>query len=63
VDEISVPTLIISPDIDFPEFKQIALFLNEKMRDSKMVILPGTAHMLNMEKPVEFNQYVLEFLK
>jgi 3-oxoadipate enol-lactonase len=63
VGTITAPTLIVSPDIDFPDFKSIANFLNKKMTNSQLVILPGTAHMLNMEKPKEFNQFVLNFLK
>ncbi|MDR6122022.1 3-oxoadipate enol-lactonase [Bacillus sp. SLBN-46] len=62
VGNISVPTLIISPDIDFPDFSAISEFLHEKITDSQLVVIPGTAHMINMEKPLEFNQLVLEFL-
>jgi 3-oxoadipate enol-lactonase len=63
VEEIEVPTLIISPDVDFPEFISIAKFLNDKIQDSEMVIIPETAHMINLEKPTEFNQKVLSFLE
>jgi 3-oxoadipate enol-lactonase len=63
VEKISVPTLIISPDIDFPDFKTISHYLNEKITNSQMVVLPDTAHLLNMEKPDEFNQRVLNFLR
>lgn len=62
VGNISVPTLIISPDIDFPDFSAISEFLHEKIADSQLVVIPGTAHMINMEKPLEFNQLVLKFL-
>lgn len=62
VGNISVPTLIISPDIDFPDFRAISEFLHEKIADSQLVVIPGTAHMINMEKPLEFNQLVLKFL-
>ncbi|WP_413308126.1 alpha/beta hydrolase [Bacillus sp. 1P10SD] len=62
VGNISVPTLIISPDIDFPDFSAISEFLHEKITDSQLVVIPGTAHMINMERPLEFNQLVVEFL-
>jgi pimeloyl-ACP methyl ester carboxylesterase len=29
---------------------------------AKKVVIPGTAHHLNMEKPEEFNRAVLDFL-
>ncbi|WP_066063331.1 alpha/beta fold hydrolase [Neobacillus soli] len=62
-ENIKVPTLIVSPDVDFPEFSAISQFLHEKIRASKMAVIPGTAHMINMEKPSEFNRLVLSFLK
>ncbi|MGG3560304.1 alpha/beta hydrolase [Neobacillus rhizosphaerae] len=62
VGNITVPTLIISPDIDFPDFSAISKFLHERITDSQLVVIPGTAHMMNMEKPLEFNQLVVEFL-
>lgn len=63
VGDIKVPTLIVTPEIDFPEFKAIADYLHEKIIDSQKVDIPETAHMINLEKPEEFNQVVLEFLK
>ncbi|MDZ5472863.1 alpha/beta hydrolase [Bacillus sp. 31A1R] len=62
VSEIKAPTLIITPEMDFPEFIAIANYLNKKIIDSTIVHIPGTAHMINMEKPVDFNQRVIEFL-
>lgn len=62
VGNISAPTLIISPDIDFPDFRAISVYLHEKIADSQLIVIPGTAHMINMEKPLEFNQIVVEFL-
>jgi 3-oxoadipate enol-lactonase len=62
VENISSPTLIVSPDVDFPDFQAIAAYLNGKINNSQMVILQGTAHLLTMEKPDQFNQLVLNFL-
>lgn len=61
VENISAPTVIVSPDVDFPDFIKIADFLHEKIKHSQKVVLPGTAHMLNMEKPYEFNELVIKF--
>jgi 3-oxoadipate enol-lactonase len=63
VNRISAPTLILSPDIDFPEFKTIAQFIHEKITVSKLAVISGTAHMIPMEKPLEFNRLVVEFLQ
>ncbi|MED4203015.1 alpha/beta fold hydrolase [Neobacillus mesonae] len=62
VCNITKPTLIISPDVDFPDFEAIADFLHKKIKGSEKVVIPGTAHLLNMEKPREFNELVLNFL-
>lgn len=63
VDQINAPTLIITPEYDFPEFKQIADYLHSKIIGSEKITLPDTAHMLNMEKPAEFNSHIIDFLK
>ncbi|WP_442599685.1 alpha/beta fold hydrolase [Neobacillus sp. D3-1R] len=63
VDHIKVPTLIVTPEMDFPEFSAISEYLNHTISDSQKVIINGTAHMINMEKPKEFNEVVLKFLK
>jgi 3-oxoadipate enol-lactonase len=62
VENINVPTLIVSPELDFPEFIEIAKFLNGKIKNSQLISIPGTAHMINMEKPTEFNYQVSCFL-
>lgn len=63
IEKLSVPTLIISPEVDFPEFTEISKFLNENIKESQLVVVPGTAHMINMEKPTDFNKLVHGFLK
>jgi pimeloyl-ACP methyl ester carboxylesterase len=62
VENISVPTLIVSSELDFPEFIEIAKFLNGKIKNSQLISIQGTAHMINMEKPIEFNYQVACFL-
>ncbi len=62
VEEIKIPTLLVTSEFDFPEFKKIAFYLHEKIEGSKIENISGTAHMLNMEKPKEFNATVLGFL-
>ncbi|MCM3569662.1 alpha/beta fold hydrolase [Neobacillus mesonae] len=62
VKKINQSTLIISSDNDFPEYNAIADFLNEKIVDSQKVMVTGTAHMINLEKPLEFNQLIRTYL-
>ncbi len=60
--EIRVPTLVIVGDLDETGVMVAADLLTEGIAGAKKVVIPNTAHMLNMEKPEEFNRVVLEFL-
>lgn len=62
LSEIHVPTLIIVGDKDVKNILAIAAFLEKGISGARKVVIPNTAHHLNMEKPQEFNQVVLEFL-
>ena len=60
--EIRVPTLIIIGDADVREILAIADTLVAGIAGARKVIIPNTAHHLNMEQPERFNQIVLDFL-
>jgi len=60
--EIDVPTLIVSGEYDVPACKEIGTMLDETVADSRFVVMPGTGHMMLMEKPDAFNALLLEFL-
>ncbi len=62
LSEIHVPTLIIFGDQDVRDILKIADILEKEIPGAKKVVVPGTAHHLNMEKPEEFNRVVLDFL-
>jgi 3-oxoadipate enol-lactonase len=62
LSEIHVPTLIIVGDQDVRDILKIADILEKEIPGAKKVVIPGTAHHLNMEKPEEFNRIVLDFL-
>ena len=61
--EIKVPTLVIVGDIDESVMLPMADKMATDIPGAKKVIFPGVAHMVNMEKPAEFNQTLLEFLQ
>ena len=63
LSEIHVPTLIIVGDQDVGLILEIADTLEKGIVVAKKVVIPGTAHHLNMEKPEEFNRSVVEFLE
>jgi 3-oxoadipate enol-lactonase len=56
------PLLIISGDEDIPFISTVALWIHHTVQGSKKIVIPHTAHMLNMEKPMAFNQTVHSFL-
>jgi pimeloyl-ACP methyl ester carboxylesterase len=62
LSEIHAPTLIIVGDRDIPDIQKIARTLETGIPGAKKVVIHGAGHMVNMEKPEEFNRVVLEFL-
>lgn len=60
--EINTPTLVLVGDLDLPETVEQAKWLAEQIPNAQYAVIPGVAHMLNMEKPTLFNQRVLDFL-
>lgn len=63
LEEIRVPTLIVIGDLDTPKTLAAAEWLSEKIHGAQKIVIRGTAHLPNMERPAEFNRRVLEFLK
>ena len=60
LSQISVPTLVILGEWDAPNPLE---HLAAEIPGAKKVVMPETAHHPFMEKPAEFNQVVLDFLK
>lgn len=61
--ELQVPTLIIAGDQDQPHVLASARHFEDNIPDSKVVIMPGTAHLPSMEQPTLFNRLVIDFLQ
>lgn len=60
---IDVPTLLVHGDSDQRSPLRVAEDLHARIPDSKLVVIPGPGHAVNMEAPERFNEVVLEFLK
>lgn len=60
---IQVPTLIIAGGLDHPEILRAADLMAGAIPGAQAAIMPGCAHVPNMEQPATFNQIVLEFLR
>jgi pimeloyl-ACP methyl ester carboxylesterase len=60
--EISTPTLVISGALDMSDIHEITNLLKQQVPGIQAVESPDVAHMVNMERPEEFNRVVVEFL-
>jgi pimeloyl-ACP methyl ester carboxylesterase len=61
--EIQIPALVIVGDDDQPKTAKAADLLHRSIPQARRAVMPGTAHLPNMESPREFNRIVLEFLE
>jgi pimeloyl-ACP methyl ester carboxylesterase len=60
--EVHAPVLLIVGDADIPDKLELVDELASAIKGSQTLIIPDVAHMVNMEKPEEFNRSVLDFL-
>ena len=61
--EVNVPTMLIVGSLDLEEKVQQARDIAEQVADGRCVVIEESAHMVNMEKPAEFNEVVMNFLR
>jgi 2-hydroxy-6-oxonona-2,4-dienedioate hydrolase len=61
--EIRAPSLIIVGNSDQPQIIAAADLLGREIPNVRKVVMPGVAHLPNMERPEEFNRMVLAFLE
>ncbi|WXG46720.1 MAG: alpha/beta hydrolase [Candidatus Atabeyarchaeum deiterrae] len=62
IKQIAVPTLIIVGLDDRMTPQDMAKYLHEQIKGSKLVTIPDAGHMAMMEKPDEFNDAILKFI-
>ena len=60
--DIHAPTLLVAGEMDQPEILRIVDRLAGEVEGARTVVIPGAAHMVNMEQPARFNAIVSEFL-
>jgi 3-oxoadipate enol-lactonase len=63
LNEIKVRTLLVLGDRDVPQSKATVETLEKGIAGSNKVVIKGAGHMVNMEKPEEFNEALLAFLR
>ena len=62
LEDIHVPTLMMIGDKDVPSFQDLSLVASQRIPQAQRIVVPGAAHMINMEKPKEFNRILLDFI-
>jgi pimeloyl-ACP methyl ester carboxylesterase len=60
--DIHLPTLIITAEYDLESCKEIADIMEKEISGSKKVSINRTGHIMNMEKPEEFNKVISDFI-
>jgi len=63
VQDIRVPTLIVSGDQDILTPVKYGECLHERIKNSRFHVIRGAGHFIMKEKPREFNEVLLNFLE
>jgi 3-oxoadipate enol-lactonase len=61
--KVRAPALVIVGDADVPDFVAIGEKFEAELPDARLVVLPDTAHTIPLERPDEFRDLTLEFLR
>jgi pimeloyl-ACP methyl ester carboxylesterase len=60
---ITIPTLILVGELDVTTPPEASRAMHARIRRSELHVIPGAAHMSNMENPGIFNSHLMSFLK
>lgn len=63
LDKIQIPTLIFTAEYDLKYCNEIANIMEKEIPGSRKVSLKGAGHIMNMDKPEEFNDLIVQFIK
>lgn len=63
LNQILLPTLIVTSEYDLESCKEIADRMEKEISGSRKVVIKEAGHIMNMDKPEEFNRYITEFLE
>ncbi len=61
--EITVATLIIQGEADIQDFQKVGALLEERISGARRIVVSEAGHLVNMERPDEFNRILLGFLR
>lgn len=61
--EVSAPTLVVCGEHDIPDFRLVADVLAENIPAARLAIIADCWHLPPVEKPEEFNELLISFLR
>ena len=61
--EIRAPVLLIEGQLDCEDIHLITSLIERRVGGAQRVVIPGVAHMPNLERPEEVNRLLLDFLR
>ena len=62
LSDISMPTLVISGDLDFPFIQDRSRHIAQTVRNGSHHEVPGTAHLPSLERPAEITELLAGFI-
>jgi 3-oxoadipate enol-lactonase len=62
LNDIRIPTLIVTAEFDLALCKNVADIMERKIPGAKLVSIKGAGHIMNMDKPKEFNKMIFKFI-
>ena len=60
---IKVPSLVLVGELDRLTSPKVAEKISQKIEGARFYIVKGAGHLINIEKPEIFNNYVIGFLR
>jgi proline iminopeptidase len=61
--EVRAPMLILAGEHDIPACLEISTLLDERVGDSTQIVVPGSGHLLHMERAEDVNAHLVKFLR
>jgi 3-oxoadipate enol-lactonase len=62
LSRIKIPTLIVTAEYDLALCKEVAQIIQKEIPNSSLISIKGAGHIMNMDKPEEFNKAISTFI-
>ena len=62
LDQIKMPTLVVTADFDVAICKQVATTLKKEIMGSELISIRNAGHVMTMDKPEQFNKALSKFI-